>query len=68
MLQFSFVTPPASFPGGYFDLSLVRSDGSTTQPYESLRTWVQAAGATGKVRLAGGPLPLPPAPAERRPR
>jgi hypothetical protein len=68
MLQLVFVTPPASFPGGYFDLSIVRADGSTTPPYESLRGWAQAAGKRGQVALPGAPIPLPPAPAERRPR
>jgi hypothetical protein len=66
MLQFTFVTPPLSFPGGYFDLSLVRQDGSTTQPYESLRTWAQGAAAGGRVVLpAAAALQLPPPPAER---
>jgi hypothetical protein len=66
MLQFVFVTPPLNFPGGYFDLSLVRTDGSTTLPYESLRAWAQAAGRRSLVRLPGAALQLPPAPAERR--
>jgi hypothetical protein len=62
MLQFIFVTPPASFPGGYFDLSIIRPDGSTTAPYDSLRAWVQAAGKRGQVTLPGAPIGLPPAP------
>jgi hypothetical protein len=66
MLQFTFVTPPLSFPGGYFDLSLVRPDGSTTLPYESLRSWAQTAGGRGQVALPGTALQLPPAPASRR--
>jgi hypothetical protein len=66
MLQFTFVTPPLNFPGGYFDLSLVRQDGTTTLPYESLKTWAQTAGGRGQVTLPGGPLQLPPAPASRR--
>jgi hypothetical protein len=65
MLQFGFVTPPLSFPGGYFDLSVVRGDGSTTPPYESLRAWAQAAGGRGQVALPGAPLALPAAPAKR---
>ena len=66
MLQFVFVTPPANFPGGYFDLSLVRQDGSTTAPYESLRSWAATAGKRRQVKLPGGALQLPPAPASRR--
>ncbi len=65
MLQFVFVTPPESFPGGYFDLSLVRQDGSTTAPYETLRSWAQTNGQRRRVRLPGGPLRLPAAPAQR---
>jgi hypothetical protein len=66
LLQFVFITPPLDFPGGYFDLSLVRADGSTTLPYESLRSWAQAAGKRRQVALPGGPIQLPPVPAERR--
>jgi hypothetical protein len=66
MLQFGLVTPPIDFPGGYFDLSLVRPDGSTTLPYESLRLWASAAGKRGQVTLPGAALQLPPAPASRR--
>jgi hypothetical protein len=65
MLQFIFVTPPENFPGGYFDLSLVRQDGSTTLPYESLRAWAAANGKRGRVALPGAPVQLPSAPASR---
>jgi hypothetical protein len=44
----------------------VRADGSTTLPYESLRSWAQAAGKRRQVALPGGPIQLPPVPAERR--
>ena len=66
MLQFTLITPPDSFPGGYFDLSLIRQDGSPTQPYDSLRAWAATAGKRGQVKLPGAPLTLPPAPAQRR--
>jgi hypothetical protein len=66
MLQFTLVTPPENFPGGYFDLSLIRQDGSATQPYDSLRSWAATAGKRGQIKLPGAPLPLPPAPAGRR--
>jgi hypothetical protein len=66
MLQFVFVTPPENFPGGYFDLSLVRQDGSTTAPYETLRSWAATAGKRRQVALPGPALQLPPAPASRR--
>ena len=66
MLQFGLVTPPENFPGGYFDLSLVRQDGSTTLAYEALRAWVATAGKRRQVTLPGPALQLPPAPASRR--
>ena len=65
MLQFGLVTPPENFPGGYFDLSLVRQDGSTTAGYESLRAWAAAAAQRGQIKQSGGPIPLPPAPKRR---
>jgi hypothetical protein len=49
MLQFSFITPPLNFPGGYFDLSLLRQDGSATPGYEAVRGWAASAPA-GKRR------------------
>ncbi len=66
MLQFTFVTPPEGFPGGYFDLSLVRLDGSPTLPFESLRGWAATAGKRGQIKLPGGPIALPPAPPSKR--
>ena len=66
MLQFSLVTPPTSFPGGYFDLSVIRGDGSTTPAYESLRSWAATAGKRGQIKLPTAALALPPAPAARR--
>src|SRR5215217_7947908 len=66
MLQFSLVTPPTSFPGGYFDLSVIRGDGSTTPAYESLRSWAATAGKRGQIKLPTAALTLPSAPAGRR--
>ena len=66
MLQFVFITPPANFPGGYFDLSLIRGDGSPTLPYETLRSWAATAGKRRQVALPGPAIQLPPAPASRR--
>ena len=66
MLQFGLITPPENFPGGYFDLSLVRQDGSVTPGYESLRSWAGTSGKRGRIKLPGGPIALPPAPAGKR--
>jgi hypothetical protein len=66
MLQFSLVTPPLSFPGGYFDLSVVRGDGTPYPAFDTLRAWAATAGKRGQVKLPSAPLQLPPAPASRR--
>jgi len=66
MLQFSLITPPLSFPGGYFDLSVVRGDGSPYPAFDTLRAWATTAGQRGQVKLPGPPLALPTAPASRR--
>jgi len=66
MLQFSLVTPPESFPGGYFDLSVIRGDGTPTLAYEALRNWAAAAAKRGQIKRPGGALALPPAPTGRR--
>jgi hypothetical protein len=66
MLQFSLVSPPPTFPGGYFDLSVIRGDGSPTLAYEALRSWSARAGKRGQIKLPTAPLSLPPAPASRR--
>ena len=66
MLQFSLITPPANFPGGYFDLSLVRQDGSATPGYNALRGWASAAAGRGRVKPPQGPISLPPAPPAKR--
>ena len=58
MLQFSMITPPIDFPGGYFDLSVIRIDGSTTPSYDALRDW----SATASIKRPAGPIALPPAP------
>ena len=65
MLQFTFVTPPASYPGGYFDLSLIRGDGTVTPSYDAMRGWAATAGKRGQIKLPTAPLTLPPAPAGR---
>ena len=61
MLQFGLIEPPVNFPGAFFDLSIVRSNGSTTQAYDSIRSWA----ASASIERPGGPIPLPPAPAKR---
>jgi hypothetical protein len=66
MLQFSLVTPPLSFPGGYFDLSVIRGDGSPTPAFDTLRSWAATAGKRGQVKVSAAPLQLPAAPASRR--
>ena len=66
MLQFGLITPPENFPGGYFDLSLIRQDGSGTPGYDALRGWAATAGQRGQIKVPGGPIALPPAPATKR--
>jgi hypothetical protein len=62
MLQYGLVDAPNDYPGSFFDLSLVRLDGSLTRPFRALESWVRRYGASGDVVLPGGPLNLPPAP------
>lgn len=61
-LQYTFIQPPAGFPSGFFDLSLVLLNGGTIQPYNALAAYASAAARTRKVKRNPGPLSLPPAP------
>jgi hypothetical protein len=62
MLQFGLIEAPVNYPGGFFDLSVIREDGTLTQSYLTLRDWSQ----TAAIKRPGGPITLPPAPAARR--
>jgi hypothetical protein len=65
LLQYGLVQPQPDAAGGFFDLSLVHLDGSTTFPYRSLVAWATAAAQAGRIVAPGPPLNLPPAPAAR---
>ena len=62
MLQFGFVEAPVNFPGAFFDLSVIRGNGTPTASYEAIRSWA----ATARIKQPGGPITLPAAPASRR--
>jgi hypothetical protein len=62
MLQYVLVDAPDDYPGSFFNLSLVRLDGSLSPPFHALQGWVRRYGARGEVTLPGAPLELPPAP------
>jgi hypothetical protein len=60
MLQYTLVTPPAGYPGDFFDMSLVTLAGEELAPYRSLARWVRSAGRRRGVVLPRGPIALPP--------
>jgi hypothetical protein len=62
MLQYTLVSIPEEYTGSFFNLSLIRRDGTLTPPFHGLTSWVRRQAATGGVKLPGGPLELPPAP------
>jgi hypothetical protein len=62
MLQYTFVTTPYGRAGSFFDLGIVRMDGTALPPYTALRAWVTKAAKRGRVAKVHRPLKLPPAP------
>jgi hypothetical protein len=66
MLQYGLIAPQEDTPGGFFDLSLIRTDGSPTLPFNSLAAWARARVPSGDVVAPGAPLVLPPAPAVKQ--
>lgn len=63
MVQYTLITPPRGFLGGYFDLSLISRNGRPKPPFDALAAWAQAAARRGQIARTRGPLALPPAPA-----
>jgi hypothetical protein len=61
--QYTLVTPPPAFLGGYFDMSLIDRLGRPLPPYNTLSAWARSAARRGKVAAPRGPIALPPAPA-----
>jgi Cellulase (glycosyl hydrolase family 5) len=43
MLQYTFVTPPENYPGGFFDMSVVDPLGQELGAYFALQRWAQSA-------------------------
>ena len=43
MLQYTFITPPENYPGGFFDMSIVDGLGQELGAYFALQRWSQAA-------------------------
>jgi len=64
--QYGLIAPQEDTPGGFFDLSLIRTDGSATLPFNSLAAWARARVPSGAVVGPGAPLVLPPAPAVKQ--
>lgn len=64
MVQYSFITPPAGFLGGYFDLSLINRRGKPLPPYNALASWARTAARRGQIAKPIGAIKLPPAPAQ----
>jgi len=62
LTQYTLVTPPPDFVGGYFDLSLVARGGRTLPPFKALSSWARSAGRHGRVARPGRRLKLPRAP------
>ena len=61
-LQYSFITPPLGFTGGYFDLSLIDQLGTPMAPYNSLSRWAHTAARKRQIARNRGPIRLPAAP------
>ena len=62
MAQYTLVTPPPGFLGGYFDLSLIDAQGRTTAPFRALSRRTKVAARRGQIARRGGPIRLPAAP------
>jgi hypothetical protein len=60
--QYTFITPPKGFLGGYFDMSLISLRGVVTPAYTALVRWAKAAAARRQIARRGGAIKLPPAP------
>jgi hypothetical protein len=62
LVQYTLVTPPRGFTGGYFDLSLVNRRGQPLPPFNALASWSRVAARRGQIVKPGKPIKLPPAP------
>jgi hypothetical protein len=60
MLQYGLVTPPAGFPSGYFDLSIVALNGARLEPFRALRAWTTTNARRRKIKRPPHFIKLPP--------
>ena len=49
MLQYLLVSPPAHFPGGYFDTSIVSLSGRPEEPFAAVAAWASRERRAGRV-------------------
>jgi hypothetical protein len=63
MVQYLLVRPPRRYTGGYFDMSVVSTDGTPFPPYKAIQKWASASAARGGVAAPGPPIALPQRPA-----
>ena len=65
ILQYGLIAPQKDAAGAFFDLSLLRNDGTPTLAYNSLVQWAKSAAAAGRIVAPGPPIVLPPVPVAR---
>jgi hypothetical protein len=52
-LHFGFISPSLSDPSGFFDMGLIKFDGTLRQSFTALQAWIQDAAADGRVARPG---------------
>lgn len=52
-LYYIFASPPAGDPSAFFDLGILRVDGTETRPYKALKKWAASAARSGRVAKPG---------------
>ncbi len=52
-LHFGFISPPLSDPSGFFDMGLIKPDGTIRGSFTALQRWIRDAAADGKVKRPG---------------
>jgi hypothetical protein len=52
-LHFGFISPPVTDPSGFFDMGLIKSDGTIRGSFTALQSWIREAAADGKVKRPG---------------
>jgi hypothetical protein len=52
-LHFGFISPALTDPSGFFDMGLIKFDGTPRQSFTALQNWIQDAVADGRVARPG---------------